>query len=194
MRFGRTYTQVWSAIQALADKPRWRIRDVMIGAPGLSDSAVRQYLNRLLRAGYVEPLPRVPAYGPVYYRAIRPLTGKAPLLDGNGQRRPAPVTRQQAIWGTMRRLPQWTIPELAAFASVGERPLSRASVSHYVRQLERAGYLVCLERHPSRTGIPSRYALKPAHRLKPLPPERRSSRVLFDPNTRQTIELPRRAS
>jgi hypothetical protein len=149
--------------------------------PGdVARSSARDYLDALCAAGYVERV----ADRPVAWRLVRDHGIEAPRVRKDG----SPVTMgmaQENMWNTLRRLAvDFNARELAAHASTAAIPVAESAAGDYLRNLERAGYLVRTRagKGAGRGGVQARYRLLPARNTEPKPPMVCRTNVIFDPN------------
>ena len=181
----RGHGHLWSVIQRLGrNGASFTLTQVDQAANGHRDT-VRDYLKRLVRAGYLEVAGWT---GP--HRARAPLyrlvktARQAPRLRRDGTE--CAPTRQQAMWNILRG-PQAragiTAFDLRLAASTERVPITPQSAKTFLRRLHKAGYLIVLrEAKSGPDGCPAVYRLPPGNDTGPLAPMILSTKLVYDQN------------
>lgn len=179
----RGHAHFWSVIRDLgADGAMWSIGDVAGYCNGVRPQ-VRDYVNRLVRGGYVEVAERRTRKGctagsRVFYRLLK-RPADAPSLNRDGS--PArDACGQRQMWTAIRRMKTFVVSDLAITASTEECRVKETTAQAYVLRLAAGGYLAV--REPGRPGKPAVWRLKPSMDTGPLPPAILRSRMVFDRN------------
>lgn len=151
----------------------------------LDSSSIREYVNALHLAGYLELVHRGRRGEANSYRLVNHCGAEAPRLRKDG----TAVTQGQGrwqIWNTMRIIKQFSPTDLAFNASTDEHRVSVAEAKSYCQALCKAGYLRVAVAH--KTGRAATvYALVPAMWTGPLPPQIQRTRQVYDPNLQRVV-------
>ncbi len=174
---GRPYGRqgTWDAIRALK---KFTLSQLRIKAPQNPKATIRDYVNALLRGGYLERsaqlVPCASAGRPEYqYTLIRDIGVEAPRLRKDGTE--LPPTGQQNMWLALKILGAVTPAQLAAQASTAETAVPESTAAHYLRHLHCAGYLKL-----SNVDGVGRYSL--VDNTGGLAPMITRAKLVFDPN------------
>lgn len=177
----RGHEHYWSVARGL-DKANgsFTSRDIMAGSNGATISVVRDFLKRLLKAGYAETFSdELPAK----YRLLKRPQHLPPIRrDGTvGQQ----GLGQIYMWTAIRALKTFTAPELAIAASTDIYTVGVLTAFSYTRLLGGAGYFVVIENGgPNK---PTIWRLKPSMNTGPKAPKVLRAKVVFDPNLNEII-------
>lgn len=143
-------------------------------ATGLAVDGVKRRLPALVRQGLA-------ARAGGAFKATQ--EGSA-VAAAAGAARPARDTIRQRMWTALRNLKKATIAELLTLAST-TRTADRAYAQHFLRVLQRAGYVVA---KPRRNNGPITWVLVKAVGAR-APTWSRRTRTLADPNTGEVHRL-----
>lgn len=176
-RVHRGQQGIWEAVRHLSqDGARWHRKDVVDLARD-HVRTIRDYLNRLERAGIVgidetDPEMRYLAQDP---------GPAAPRVRADGSAAREPGLGQDYLWRGMMMSPSgFTIKELAITSRTEEVSITLATARTYVRRLHQAGYLDLLSGvSGSFTAI---YVLKRSMRTGPRAPMIQRVKAVWDPN------------
>ena len=171
-----TRQHIWQVICDLTRANEWfTLSEAVNSTASCATSTVRNYLQALRAAGYVERRDASAQGGSVLWRVVK-FSKTAPRLRRDGT--PSRDWRgQQQLWNAMRKLKSFDWHELAAVASTPECPVAPGTAQRYVGLLHRAGYLQKVQ--PARAGRRARWKL----RLDTGPRAPRVVRAVHDPNT-----------
>lgn len=148
---------------------------------------VRDYLLRLMRAGYVERLADKRDLAYLYKAIKRPL--KAPRLRRDGTH----VTQgsgRDHMWRTMKMLRNFTAKDLAISASTKDVQIKESTAEDYIKFLHRAGYLKVSRPHKkgwATTGHKASYIFIPGKNTGPAAPMIQRVKQVYDPNLEQVV-------
>ena len=139
---------VWAMICELGSFTQLELRARL---PQVTEHVVREYVNALVKAGYVIAGARVPATLSTgrerQYKLARNTGIDAPRLRKDGSE--IPPTKQQQMWMAMRVLGWFTPATLAMAASTPSTPVAESAAEDYIWHLCRAGYLQISENEPT---------------------------------------------
>ena len=196
--------RIWAAIRAtapLAFNVDDIARVVIAAAPKdaqvkrVPEKTISSYLEALTRAGYLEATVtqahrngRGQIIQPLAsYKLLRDCGIEAPRLTKAGE----PVTQgsgREALWRTMKILKNFTRTELARSASTASLTVSDRDAKHYLRYLEKAGYVVV--QIASKPGTQARWRFVAARNTGPKPPMIQRALHVYDPNLGQAVWHP----
>ncbi len=165
---------IWAAIRELRE---FTIFD-LAGMADVLEKTVKDYLDGLRRAGFVENVGSIRSFGGGAGRALYRLIHD-PGVDAPRVRRDGtilPEAGRDRLWRCMRILRDFSITDLVVQASLPEAPVAAGEAEFYCLYLARAGYLVELE--PNR-----RYQFLPSAYTGPRAPMIRRVREVVDANT-----------
>lgn len=172
---------MWEAIRALRVFTALELRGALPACAGVSVDVMRAYVTGLVNAGYL-------AREGTTYTLARDTGVEAPRVRNDGGRVTTGAHREQ-VWRTLKIIGEFCLDELAIHASTEQHPLTRASVTEYIRHLRRAGYLIVKDTGGG--GRPKRYRLLPARYSGPRPPQVRhapgAATQVFDPNLNRVV-------
>lgn len=141
---------------------------------------VKTYIDALVAGGYLTDC------GDASYQLAVDVGLEAPRINKRGE----PVTMglaQEQMWGTLHRLGELSVRELAHHASTERVPVSEVAARDYLRNLYKAGYL--REIKPGKgagcTGKQTKYRL--ICRTGPRPPMVQRCNAIYDPNLHQVV-------
>lgn len=149
------------------------------GRCNVDRATVRDFVKRLVRAGFVEVADRTDDAGGVVYRLAVDPGPEAPKVRRDGTVAP-PGSARENMWRTMKRLGAFTPRELAVAASTADHPVNAADANSYLRYLRLAGYVTVAE--SSTPHRQARYRFVRRRDSGPLPPMVQRVRRVFDPN------------
>lgn len=158
-----------------------------------SEGIVRDYLNALIKGGYVEVVTAEPINALCVkrtYRLARDAGVEAPRLTKSGQE-VVQGSVNEAMWGTLRRMFKFEAVDyrqLAAFASTSNAQISPATAKTYMLSLAAAGYLENIQ--PAilgRKAVPARYRLRPDMESGHRAPMIQRTKSVFDPNWNRVV-------
>ncbi|EAU40191.1 hypothetical protein FP2506_11562 [Fulvimarina pelagi HTCC2506] len=179
--------RTWMIVQLLDGQGTWTITDVALFA-GDRPNVVHNYVARLEKAGFVKRVgkaaPEAGRHGndPHLFEVVRKSV-EAPRISRDGTL--MPERQNQRIWRTMRMLKEFTIPELAGYASAAGDEIKVTSLRTYCAYLKRAGVIEDLGRTHHRG--PKR--LKLAKKLGPRAPRILTANVVYDANAKATVGI-----
>ncbi|PTW61393.1 hypothetical protein C8N35_102102 [Breoghania corrubedonensis] len=178
----RGHEHFWSVILDLTRAGEtFTLKDVASGCNDRTDSSVTDYVRRLTVAGYLDTVGQTDEgrYSKPIYKLIK-RQAEAPRLRRDGTELPPPA--QQLMWNTMRNLLKggFCARELAQFASIDEVTVPLVTAKSYLKHLDSAGYLHCLE--PGRGRHLARWRLKPSMNTGPKAPKILRTQAVYDPN------------
>lgn len=179
----RGHEHFWDQIKAVEGKP-FTMNDIDF-AGNANRASVRDFLNRLERAGYIARIGFVPqAYKgrnpQVVYRQ-KIFAKNTPRLRRSGEHCP-PLGNEQ-IWRAMKMLNSFTVKDLALAATANDIAVKESTARAYIKNLKKAGYLVM-----QRKAGGAVYRLRPRMNTGPLAPQIRRNKDVFDPNTGMVYE------
>ena len=180
------FEAIWQHILDVKNKP-FTVKDIEMQTNVRRDT-VRDYINRLKRAGYLEKLPDIrqtnTQYKAYLYKAIkRPL--KAPRLQRDGTVVTQGRGRDQ-MWRTIKMIGAFTAKDLAVSATTKEVKVAEGYAEDYIKFLYRAGYLKCTKAHKV-SGGKATYRLLPGKNTGPKPPQIQRTKEVFDPNLEKVM-------
>lgn len=175
----------WSIIRDLAAKGEFTARDVY-GQSNVSSGTVSEYLQRLIRGGYIEPVGTRPHkrgwFAPATtYRLVKPVE-LPPRLDRDGNERPE--SQYERCWRTMKMLRTFTAREIAEAIATDRGPANLNTIRSYFQELDRVGVITRVS--PGARGLAGggtaevRYRL--VRNLGARAPRILSTKLVFDPN------------
>lgn len=171
--------RIWEAIRA---------EHIGFKAYGISrrassdDTAVRSYLQSLIRGGYVEVVSGA-KFEEQTLRLVKDVGAEAPAVTREGK--PSSAGKgTEAMWRTLRIIGEVNADELAEQASIVV-PTTRWTARSYLKWLKRAGYVV--ETVASKPGRLARYRLAPGKYTGPRPPMIQRIGQVFDPNLGEVV-------
>ena len=150
------------------------------------ENSVSGYVSRLKKAGILRVV-HIERIGPhrrvtSFFRLVRK-PSMAPRLSNKGKVVAPRVV--DLLWPAIRTLKQFTHRDLQFATQVGKKPLPISSVSHYVSQLARAGYLVRLQGRDALRQVTFR--LRPDMNTGPKAPHMLKVLAIWDPNLRKVV-------
>lgn len=178
----------WKLMLAAGAKG-FTIKSIAFASEGVAYKSVKRYVDFLKSEGFIARIGSKPdGYATLAVYAVKKRVNKAPIKRPAGKGEP--FTARQAMWNAMRTLSQFSVSELAAAASIEERPVAQRTADNYVRALLKAGVLIvvdapqCLDGKGSTPGV---YRLAPRANTGPQAPKLCKADFLFDMNTRKPI-------
>jgi Mn-dependent DtxR family transcriptional regulator len=178
VRVLRGHEHFWRVICELdrGEHP-WMTKDVD-GRSNADMASVRDYVKRLLKAGYVR-IVHPAAGGSATYRIAKP-SREAPRLRRDGSEVAEPL--QDRLWRAMKLIKTFSSAELAASI---EPAADVVATDSYCKILARAGVLAVAEKGRPR-GAKSIYRLRMTD-LGPIAPKVLRAKLVYDPNGRQIL-------
>ena len=176
----------WEIIRDLhRTKKRWSFQD-LDGRSNVDKGTVHDFLNRLLKAGYV--VEDEVSGKTTFYRLVKNQPD-APRLTRDGARAKEPGLGQDHMWRVMKMLPRFNARELAAHAATAEVPVTLETAKSYVKHLHHAGYLSVVAPMTGRgaTRTLAVYRLLPNMNTGPLAPQVQTTDFVWDPNRRTVM-------
>lgn len=172
----------WRVMRALgADGGAFTVRQIFDHSNCSSQSAIRDYLRRLIQAEYVEALGLATdddGIERVSYRLLkRPRTAPSLRRDGSAGRQ---GRGQAQMWNAIRGLSTFTAQEIAVAATTDECVIAATTAKSYLLTLARAGYLSTAE--PGGPNKPTVWRLKPSMNTGPLAPKILRAKLVWDAN------------
>lgn len=163
-------------------------------ASGTTLSLVRNYVQGLLKAGYLhqsgERVGRGVAIERVYV-LVRDSGWEVPRVRRCDGQAVSQGSVNEAMWSTMRRMfiqNDFDCRELVALASTKQRPISLSTARTYVTHLARAGYLItCASAENGPRGRLTRYRLHRAMDTGPRSPRILRTKEVFDANLARCV-------
>lgn len=178
--------RIWAVIRA---QRKELTQSGLATASGTALSLVRNYVQGLLKAGYLrmsgERVGRGVAIERVYV-LVRDSGWEAPRVRRSDGQAVSQGSVNDAMWSTMRRLfihDDFDCRELVALASTTQRPISLNTARTYVTRLAKAGYLtMCASPVRGPGGGLARYRLCKTMDTGPRAPRILRTKVVFDAN------------
>lgn len=181
----RGYEAIWSHIRQKGSE-HFTLTDID-KLTNAKRQTVRDYLMRLVRAGFVERLENKRGDEWVYKAVKRPL--KAPRIRRDGGIVKQGAGRDQ-MWRTMKMLRTFTAKDLAISASTEEVRIKVTSAEDYLKFLCRAGYLKIST--PHKDGYPdtsrkATYRFIESKNTGPAAPMIQRVKRVYDPNLEEVV-------
>lgn len=178
-RMGHGQQAVWDEIRRLRDGAEgFTVADIG-GVVEMHPTSIRDYLSRLVAAGYLKRISAGGLFTTDHYMLIRDGGVHAPRLRRDG----SAVTQgagTRCMWTSMRHLPNFDAAELVAHAPEGDASVSLATAKSYCTALLRAGYLRVVQKaNPAQHRL-ARYRL--VRNTGPQPPQVQRVKQVFDAN------------
>lgn len=146
------------------------------------DTAVRSYLQSLIKGGYVEVVTGA-KFEEQTLRLLKDIGAEAPAVTRDGK--PSTAGKgTEAMWRSLRILGELDADELAAQASIVV-PTTSWTARSYLKWLKRAGYVI--EVQASKPGKKARYRLGHNKYTGPRPPMIQRIGQVFDPNLGEVV-------
>ena len=146
-------------------------------------STVQTYLRGLVAAGYLSidstAKPAIYTLAPGLYITSPPRV----RMDGSQ------VTQGQGrknLWRTAKIMGEFSVKDLAVFASTSKVPIKESEAADYVYHLVKAGYLAVIQPAKARGGR-ARYKFLMSRYTGPLAPQVQRIKQVYDPNTRTVV-------
>lgn len=177
----RGYEAMWSHILSFGDR-KFTIIDIEKLTSAHRDS-VRDYVKRLVRAGYVEQKDEKRDKA-ILYRLVK-RRKQAPRLRRNGEEVPRSSARDN-MWRTIKMLNVFTAKDLAVSASTKTQQISLSYAKNYIVFLNHAGYLKTLKSNKGRSSM-AQYKLLPGKNTGPKAPLIQRNKSVYDPNIEQVV-------
>lgn len=182
-RLLRGRDHMWSVIRAVGVGGTFTVGDIDGASNEKHRPSVRDFIKRLVRAGYAEEAGTRPRSGtPAKVYRLLKAPGTLPPINRDGS-----IGTQgranRAMWNVMRGpllRDGFTAEDLALYASTDDVPVSRLTALTYCRHIDRAGYLAIVD-----AGGPNRprvWRLKPSMNTGPKPPMILRARLVYDDN------------
>jgi len=165
------------------------IKDIWLKVEGANHgtkSTIRDYLNRLVKGGYVQKIaPTEKGIGqPVHYRLVKGGLD-APRLRKDGTEVTMGSNREQ-MWRTMKMGDTFSAADLAINASTAHVSVNEADAKDYIKHLYKAGYLALVKK--AKPGCnQARYRLIPSRNTGPQSPQIQRVKQVFDPNLNEVV-------
>jgi len=143
-------------------------------------STVKSYLQGLTAAGYLSIDPAVKT-SVTYILDTTLAPADPPRVRKDGSQ----VTQGQGrknLWRTAKIMGEFSVVELAVFASTDTVKVSEIEAADYVYHLVKAGYLTLVQASKT-TGGRARYRTVPSRYSGPLAPQVQRVKQVYDPNT-----------
>jgi len=187
-RVPRGHQGFWEIIRELhRGKKSWTFQEV-VERSNVSDDTVRDFLRRLLKAGYIVENGRTAKT--TFYRLAKDQPN-APSLRRDGSPANEPGLGQEQMWRAMKMLSRFDARELALHATIATVPVTLVSAKTYIKRLKRAGYLSEVSPakpgHKPGTGKLATYRLLPHMNTGPLAPQIQTTDFVWDPNRRTVM-------
>jgi hypothetical protein len=176
---------IWQVIKTLAaERETFTVVDVD-GRMNSHRDTVRDYVQRLERAGYLA-LDRIEHGNPPrrVYRLVR-TARDAPRLRRDGTE--LPETAQDTLWRTIKMLKRFTVSALIAAAGSETRVIPRVTAHRYVRQLAEVGVLS----RPFAGGPATEAEFMLVRNLGGEAPKILRTHLVFDPNSNTVLGSPK---
>lgn len=180
------YDGVWKAIKKQKDNT-WFVDQIQDEMRGGSRGTIKDYLSRLVIAGYVKKGDRqlIKSRWRPTYQTVRPVK-TAPALHRDGTPANEQGRGQGAMWWSIKMMKKFTIQELIEDASISEEEAKIASVQPltitkgtargYIRHLVKIGYVKLIDPEVER------YWMVPSKWTGPKAPMLTEATFVFDPN------------
>ncbi len=175
---------IWDAIRGLVT---FTIIDLYYRTRLAKDS-IREYLNGLHKAGYLEQTDPGDNRTPATWQLLRDIGLEAPRVRKDGSQVTAGRGREQ-MWRTMRILGEFSGRDLAVNASTEGCQIAEQEARTYCRFLEKAGYLAISRKGHGKGsgGVLTRYRFIAKRFSGPKPPMIQRIKAVYDPNLQQVV-------
>jgi len=188
VRVPRGIQGYWDIMRRLsAEQGVFTLRDVDLQS-NVNKDAIRDFLKRLERAGYVAHTGYRDKAKLYQLRHDQP---EAPRLRRDGSPAREMGRANEQVWRTAKMLKRFTTRELAVHASTEDVPVREETAYQYLRHLEHAGYVRKVEAgrpgHKPGTGKQATYALRPDMITGPLAPQIQRTDWVWDPNLKRPM-------
>lgn len=172
----------WRVMRDLDPGGPWTVTDVSDRSRSDSREAVKEYVRRLIKGGYLAGAGTLEDGTRLYQIARR--VAHAPSVTRDGQRgRQGAVNRQ--LWTAIRSLGSFNYRELVIAAATEEVPIRETTARDYLKRLFNAGYLRIVD--PGKPGTPRTYALKRAMNTGPGAPKVLRTKLVWDTNRNEIV-------
>ncbi|MBY0572579.1 MAG: hypothetical protein K2P84_02765 [Undibacterium sp.] len=194
MQGGKSPRQkVWEAIRGCSTLGFTQAE--LVAATKVNDQTVKGFIRLLHGAGFLGVDARLQALSATpkcqyRYQLVKDVGLEAPRFSQAGELITT-IGLNQALWGTLRRMFKTQASDhhqLAAFASTQASPVLPTSAKNYLRMLNQAGYLDCVEeRVRGKLARPAKYRLKHERDKGPRSPILQNAKQVFDPNMNKVV-------
>lgn len=179
------YESIWFHILEFKDA-EFTIKDINLQT-SIHESTVRDYLKRLIRAGYVQKLEgnKGSRGGNLknIYIVIKPVL-TAPRLTRNGT--PAKsATGRDNMWRTMKMIGRFTKHDLAIYSSTDQCQVKVSTAGDYIKHMSKAGYIV--EVSKKKGNVASQYVFLQSKNTGPKAPMIQRVKNVYDPNIKEIV-------
>lgn len=179
---------IWEEVRKKGD---WAFTSTELDV-ALDASTIREYLNSLHKAGYLEAISQGKRGEANVYRLIDDCGVEAPRLRKDGSQVTQGNGRLQ-MWNAMRIIKQFSPADLAFNGTTDDVRISESEARNYCQALHKAGYLTI--QVPSKTGRrgqpgsgqTTRYMLIPSMWTGPQPPQIQRTKQIYDPNLKKVV-------
>ena len=186
---GPGYQDFWRIMLKIGVGHKFTIKNIWLKVEGANHgtkSTIRDYLNRLVKGGYVQKIaPTEKGVGqPVHYRLLKGGL-EAPRIRKDGSEVTMGRNREQ-MWRTMKMGDTFSAADLAINASTADVSVKETDAKDYIKHLHRAGYLAVTKK--AKPGCnQARYRLIPSKNTGPQPPQIQRIKQVFDPNLNEVV-------
>lgn len=175
------YEAIWAHMLKFGGDP-FTLRHI-VEKTSAHPANVRDYLKRLVRAGYAEETAELHGKAKLYRLLKTP--GKAPRLQRSGQLVEQGAGRAH-MWRSIKMMGVFTTTDLAIAASTESVSITEVYARDYVRFLKQAGYLKVVQPHQNRKSKAS-YRLLKNMNTGPRAPVVQRIKAVYDPNLNRVM-------
>ncbi|MEM1284923.1 MAG: hypothetical protein AAGH43_06015 [Pseudomonadota bacterium] len=173
---------MWSVVRQFGIGGLFTANDVENSCNHRHEGSAQDFIRRLVAADIAAFDHHRPHYRggcPQKVYRLKKAPRTLPPINRTGEA-PRQHVGQQFMWNQLRIGGTWTARDLAKFSSTDEHQIEVSSAQTYLHHLNRAGYLITVEK--GKGPKPARYRLDPAKNTGVTAPMVLRSKVVFDPN------------
>lgn len=174
-RRAATREAVWPIIRAFNGEQF--VFKKLLQQTDMHESSVREYLNLLIKAGFIER----DGYS---YRLIKDNGREAPRINKAGEI-VVESSKSEAIWRSARILGEFDELDIQTALTGLDVPASLAYIKDYLANLARAHYISVVKK--GRSGRKTRYRFIQMRYTGPKPPKIQRNSAVFDANIKQIV-------
>lgn len=181
----RGHDHYWCVIRDIGKHNPFTLAEVAARSNDPRDKSIRDFLGRLVKAGYIEvlrtdhgPTARGGSVARHIYKLVRRPTA-TPIINRDGSIGTQGLANGQ-MWNAIRSLKQFDKRELALAATTADVQVEINTALAYARHLSNAGYLIVIRQGKSTTS--SIWRLRPSMNTGPEAPRILRSKMVYDVN------------